>query len=286
MVGMEQIKMSSQSRTKTASVVLPLLLASVATAAQAGDFSMWTDDQKEDFLRGGEVIAIKELKMGVTNSRRATLSRDGVVHGGHFQAINERKPIFQGATGTELDFTDSYQYNVAAYRLDRMINLNLVPVSVLRKIKGKTGAMTWWIEDVQMMELDRHKKGLTPPNQDAWNDQMYNIRVFNELVYNVDPNLGNVLITDAWLPRPIDFTRAFRRMKNLRAPKNLQRIDRRVYEGLKGLTIEALRSELGDYLPKTATSAILARRDVVVALFDDRIAARGESAVICDRPGH
>ena len=276
----------SSKRIAVAAVVAPLLFAAVMTAAQEPNFTQWTDEQKEDFLRSAEVIATKELKIGVTNSKRATVSRSGVVHGGHFQAIDEHKPIFQGASGTETNFTDSYKYNVAAYRLDRMINLNLVPVSVVRRIRRTTGAMTWWIEDVQMMELDRHKKGITPPNQDAWNDQMYNIRVFNELVYNVDPNLGNVLITDDWLPRPIDFTRGFRRMKNLRAPKNLKRVDRRVYEGLKGLTAEALQSELGEYMPKSAIRGILTRRDLIVEFFDKRVAELGAAAVICSRPGH
>jgi hypothetical protein len=281
--------MSNQSyakRIKVAAVVAPLLFTGVLTATQDADFKQWTDEQKEDFLQSAEVIAMKGLKVGVTNSERATLSRGGVVHGGHFQAIDEYKPTHQSASGTEINFTDSYKYNVAAYRLDRMINLNLVPVSVVRKIKGTTGAMTWWIDDVKMMELDRHKKGITPPNLEAWNDQMYNVRVLNELIYNVDPNLGNVLITDDWLPRPIDFTRAFRRMKTLRAPKNLIRVDRRVYEGLKGLTVEALQAELGEYLPKNAIRAILSRRDRMVALFDARIAEHGEAEVVCDRPGH
>ena len=106
------------------------------------------------------------------------------------------------------------------------------------------------------------------------------------MLYNVDPNLGNILITNDWLPRPIDFTRSFRLHKKLRNEENLVRIDRRVYEGLKRLTEDNLTAALGNYVKQSALKALLARRDLVVAFFDQKIATDGEPAVICDRPGH
>ena len=256
------------------------------TARAHDGFGQWTDDQKEEFLRTAEVASLERLKIGVTRSQRATLSSQAVTHDAHFQSIDEFKPVFQGVNGSEPNFTDSYKYNIAAYRLDRMIGLNLVPVSIERKIRGTTGALTWWIDNVKMMELERYKKGITPPNQEDWNDQMYNIRVFNELVYNIDPNLGNVLITNDWLPRPVDFTRAFRRYRQLRAPKNLARVDARVYEGLKRLTQPLLEAELGDYLPPGAIRGLLGRRDRILHEFDLKIAELGEAAVVCKRPEH
>ncbi len=93
--------------------------------------------------------------------------------------------------------------------LDLIINLNMVPVSVERKVARRIGSFAWWVDDMQMMEAERYKKKISPPNQAAWLDQMANVRIFNELVYNTDPNLGNLLITNDWGIRLIDFSRAF-----------------------------------------------------------------------------
>jgi hypothetical protein len=38
---------------------------------------------------------------------------------------------------------------------------------------------------------------------------MYRIRVFDELVYDRDPNLTNVLIGEDWTVWRVDFSRAF-----------------------------------------------------------------------------
>jgi hypothetical protein len=86
----------------------------------------------------------------------------------------------------------------------------------------------------------------------------------------------------------IDFSRAFRLHKELRDPKNLIncRLDHRVYDGLRGLNEESLTQRLRDVLRSHEITAILARRDRILAYFDEQIAQRGAQAVICDKAGH
>ena len=156
-----------------------------------------------------------------------------------------------------------------------------------RRIGRKKAAVTWWVDDVQMMELERIRQEIQPPDLSAWNDQMFNVRVFNELTYNTDANLGNLLITNDWQIRLIDYTRGFRTLKVLRRPKNLTpRIDRRVYEGLRGLDQETLTGVMDGLLTKSQIEGILARRDLILQYFDGEIAQKGEVSVICDLPGH
>ena len=237
-----------------------------------------SDSEKEEFLLNAKVRTRKSLSVGITNSERATLDDGRMRHDAHLQDIDEYKPVFQGAQGTQLNFRDNYIFNVAAYRLDRLINLNMVPVSVERKVAGRTSSVTWWIDDVLMMEKERYQKKIAPRDALGWNDQMYNVRVFNELVANTDPNLGNVLITEDWKIRLIDFTRAFRADKQVRKPENLpHRVDRRVFEGLKALDAESLQSRLGDTLRSSEIKGLLARRDEIVEYFDRLIAQKGEA---------
>ena len=170
-----------------------LLLSTMAQAA-----APTTDEQREQFLLEAEVVKKKGAKAGTTGTSRLTLRHGDITHDAHLQTIDVFKDRFQTASGMELNFRDSYKFNIAAYRLDRLINLNMVPVSVERKAGRGMGSFTWWVDDVQMMEIERYKKKISAPNRAAWLDKMSNVRIFNELVYNTDPNLGNLLITNDW----------------------------------------------------------------------------------------
>lgn len=267
-----------------------LLLSPVLQSQTSGSAASarLSDAEAEKFLLEAKIVKSKEVSTGITGIRRATLSDGRLTHDASVQTVDIRKTSFQTARGTELNFRDSYKYNIAAYRLDRMLNLRMIPVTVERKVGGDTAAVTWWVDDVLMMELERFKKKIEPPNQAVWNDQIYQARIFNELVYNTDANLGNLLITKDWKLAMIDFTRAFRLRKNLRAPKNIAttRIDRRFYNGLGQLSEETLTSNLANVLRKSEIQALLARRDRIVGHFDLEIADKGEAAVICGLPGH
>ena len=247
-----------------------------------------SDAEVEKFLLQAKIIKSKGVSTGTTGTRRATLSDGRLTHDASIQTVDIYKPSFQTARGTELNFRDSYKYNIAAYRLDRMLNLGMIPVSVERKVSGETAAVTWWVDDVLMMELDRFQEKIEPPDQTVCNDQIHQGRIFNELVYNTDANLENLLITKDWKVVIIDFSRAFRIHKKLRAPKNIAntRIDRRFYKGLAQLSEETLTRNLGDVLRKSEVKALLARRDRIVSHFEKEIAKKGEAAVICGMSGH
>ena len=155
---------------------------------------------------------------GVTNSERAKSSDGKIEHDAHIQCVDEAKAEYKTAHGTELNFKDTYKYNIAGYRLDQVLELNMVPVSVERKVAEKTCAVTWWVDDKMFDEVDRVKQGLKPPDLDAWNKQMYIVRVFDQLIDNTDRNLGNLVIDKQWRVWMIDHTRAFRTTTKIRQP--------------------------------------------------------------------
>ena len=129
------------------------------------------------------------------------------------------RPTCSLLAGSEMNFVDSYKYNIAAYTLAEMLGIDdMLPVYVERKWKGEPGSLSWWLP-VKMDEVERHRQKLTPPDPDAWNNQMYKIRVFDQLVYDSDANLTNVLIGEDWKIWRVDFTRAFRLQGKLRRPR-------------------------------------------------------------------
>jgi hypothetical protein len=249
----------------------------------AADESALTKDQIKQFLQTAEVIKNKPSSKGVTHPWRLTLSDGTITHDASFQSIDEHKAENKLESGkVEIGFVDSYKYNIAAYQLAELVGMgDMLPVYVERKWDGKTGSVSWWLP-VKMDEADRVEKKIAIPDayRDKWNEQMAKIRVFDELVYDTDANLTNVLIGEDWTIWRIDFTRAFRTNKDLRAPKDLVKCQRQLFEKLKTLNADELADKTKHYLTKAEVSAVMARRDKIVATFRTLIAAKGESEVL------
>jgi hypothetical protein len=248
--------------------------------AVASDEPTLTKEQIKQFLLSAKVVNSQQSKKGITHPWRLTLSDGTVTHDASFQSIDEHKPVAQLATGAELNFVDSYKYNIAAYELAELIGMDdMLPVYVERKWAGKVGSLSWWLP-VKMDELQRHAQHLSAPDTDAWDNQMYKIRVFDQLVSDSDPNSTNVLIGEDWQIWRIDFTRAFRLNKELKNPKDLVRCDRQLLEKLKALDANALTEKTKGYLTKNEVNAVMARRDKIVAQFQKMIAEKGENEVL------
>jgi hypothetical protein len=246
----------------------------------AADETSLTKEQMKHFLLTAKVVNSRDAKKGVTNTKRLTLSDGTLMHDASFQAIDEHKANMQFATGTELNFVDSYKNNIAAYELAELLGIeDMIPVYVERKWKGQVGSLSWWLP-VKMDEVERHRQKLTAPDADAWNSQMYKIRVFDQLVADADINLTNLLIGEDWKIWRIDFTRAFRLNKELKSPEDLVRCDRQLLEKLKSLDGNQLTEKLRVYLNKEQLKAVMARRDKIVAVFQNLIAGKGERYVL------
>ena len=256
-----------------------LLLAGPSPAATL------TDAERERFLLEAQVVHTHGASTGITGSLRATLRLDGVEHDAHIQTIDVAKSSFMLAWGVELDFRDSYRNNVAAYRLDRLLGLGMVPVTVVRRHADKTAAFTWWVDDVLMSEEQRHAKAINPPDVEAWNGQLYVVRAFDQLIYNFDRNLGNLLVDKDWRVWMIDHTRAFKVFGTLRKPDNLgPRCERQLLAALRRLEEPNLRTVMKDLLNPDQIKGLLARRDAIVAHYEKKIASQGEAAVLYDLP--
>jgi hypothetical protein len=257
----------------------PAPAAPAASAAPARP--EYSDAQIEQFLKSARIVRTRSAQKGVTNSLRATLSDGTITHDAQIQVVDERKTTGPSPQGMEMNFRDSWMFNVAGYRLDRLLGMNLVPVSVERRHNTSPAAFTWWIDDVMMDEGGRLKQKLTSPRPGDWNEQMQMVRVFDQLIYNMDRNLGNLLITKDWNIWAIDHTRAFRVHKSLKTPENVTRCDRQMFERLKQLDKPTLTRELSPYLAGWEIEAILARRDLIV----ERLEKAGPGALFDRRDG-
>jgi hypothetical protein len=239
-------------------------------AAPTAKSAPLSDADIEEFLLKGDVKKTRGAGKGITGSLRATMMYGTLTHDAQIQMIDESKREFKSDKGTEFNFRDSWMFNVAAYKIDRLLGMGMVPVSVKRRWRSNLGAYTWWIDDVMMDEAERLKKKISPPDSARWNEQMQLVRLFDQLIANVDRNLGNLMITGDWTIWPIDHTRAFRTQGQLKTPGNISRCDRQVFARLKQLDKASLKNAVDDSLSGFEIDAILKRRDVIVKMIEQR----------------
>jgi len=263
-----------------AAILFGIAVLAASLASRAQDEPQLTVEQQKEFLLNAKVIKSKETSKGITAPRRCTMSDGRITHDAHFQSINERRSSKDLGGRAEINFVDSYLYNIAAFELAQLVGLGeMMPVTVERKLFGQIGALAWWLP-VQMDELQRIRKKIEPPDPAAWNAQMYSMRVFSQLVYDTDRNLGNVLISKDWKLYMIDFTRAFRLYHDLENPKNLVKCSRELLDRLRKLDRAEVTARTKKYLRPPEIEGVMARRDKIVAYFEKLIAEKGEGQVL------
>jgi len=271
-----------------------ILLLPVATHVQeprAAPSSLITPAEKERFLLQASIVSERQTPER-PYAWRITLD-DGKRK--HDAAVETE----DGTTPTQRN----YRFNVAAYELDKALELHLVAPSVVRTLDGRPASVTWWVDDVAMMERDRREKKIEPPDADRWNNQIQAVRLFDELTANPYRNIGpdrslsatdtgpppdylwmELLITRDWRLWLIDHTATFRTRKQLEHPQSLTRCDRALLGKLRELNKEAFQQKLAKYLSAEQLDVLEARRALLVKHFDEQIARKGESAVLYDLP--
>lgn len=263
--------------------ILLLPVAAKAQEQRVTASSPLTGAEKEEFLLKASIVDQRELYPGAKYSFLVSLNDGKRKHDASVKTED-------GSTPTQRD----YRFDVAAYELDKALELNLVSPSVERTVKGQPAAVTWWVDDVAMTEVGRRRKKIEPPDPDGWNKQVQAVRVFDELISNMYRNVSpvhylstgwdNLLITGDWRILLIDHTRTFRISKQLENPRSLTQCDRILLGKLRGLNKEVLKQKLGKYLAPEQLDGLEARRELLVKHFDEQITSKGEGTVLYDLP--
>ncbi len=245
---------------------MPWCAVFAAAVAASIDPSSWTDAQKEQFLLTARIESVRPAEKGLTHTEKAILTDGRHTHAAHIQTISVYMPLFKGRDGSEeKDFKDSWKFNVAGYRMARLLDLTgMVPVCVERAVGGKPAAVDWWVDGVLMDEKTRKARGIQPPDIARWNRQMDTIRTFDQLIYNMDRSEENLLITKDWQVWMIDHSRSFRKWKTLRNPAAITHCTPDLLERLKALRRREIERDMGSLLTPAEIDGLMARRDLIV----------------------
>jgi hypothetical protein len=221
----------------------------------------------EEFLRTAPFDRFEDTDVGVTRPRHGFFATGGLAGGA---TVKNLRP------GRQRGFFESYRSEIAAYLLDRLLQLDMVPPTVERRLDGDLVSVQLWVDDTDTIKHVQEKK-LRAPNPAAWNRDVYRQRVFDNLVANIDENAGNLLIDRAWRIIKVDHSRCFTEDK---MPFEMTRIDRTMYERIRGLDRATVDRELGEWMEPGTIDSLFERRDRIVKKFQELIAKHGEARVL------
>ncbi|MCB1699382.1 MAG: metallophosphoesterase [Pseudomonadales bacterium] len=236
--------------------------------SMAQRLSGMSDAELEQFMLSAPVVDVKEIDTGVTHPWRVTQQKDGVSVDSLFK-YGDTNPGLQSKSNyvsVRSDDSDRYVYDVSAYKLDRLLDLQMVPTAVITTIKGREGAQSAWVDNA-INERDRLELGTDFEGYCKQYEQ-YRLRViYDILIHNDDRNLTNILWTkDDMMLHFIDHSLAFRSTEQ--RPKQYRKVALLVSDLLRAqlasLNEQNLTRELSPYLHPRQIEAILARRDLIL----------------------
>jgi hypothetical protein len=261
-------------------VVIWLLAAWVPTdaAAQAAPSAApaqcsraWSGHEAEieAALTSGAVSKLEAVPIGVTKPQRGYLPEGGPARRFAWKAL---PPQRRGG------YMESYKAEIAAYHLDRLLDLGMVPPAVERTVEGKIGAAILWIEGATGWNKDAPPRGPEP----GWSKQISRMKLFDQLIANIDRNQGNLLYDADWHLFLIDHSRAFTTRTSLSGIATLGLVDRALWTKIDALTADDLERVLGAWLSTDERRAMLSRRDRMRDVIAKLVKDKGEAGVFLE----
>jgi len=251
------------------------------TASEIAQREEW-----EDFLLTAEIVNFKEIGEGVTKPVRLFLKKGEV----------EGSGVWKNPQGIQLGFLEGWQYEIAAYRMDKLLGLNMIPPTVEREFKGKKGSLQLWVaRQYSLLEIMEKKIPMPTEPDLAINieNRKYLTRAFDALIANEDRTQQNTFYTRDWRMILIDHSRCFRSeekytthllygLNPISSSRALpfRRLPREFVEKIKALTYDSIKKAVGPYLNDKEINAILARRELILKEIDEMIKAVGEAKIL------
>jgi hypothetical protein len=242
------------------------------TAGEKDNQKEMNRSELENYLRTAEITLIERGKIpGRTNAWKITLFDGNQERQAHFKFINFSRPT---------PLADSYIYDLAAYELDKLLDLGRIPPLVIREVDGVTGTLQIRIENCFPLNIQQ-QRNLNPPNAEAFQNSLEELNVFENLVYCERKELDDILIKqENWNVLRVDFGEAFYPSPKLILDQKITRCSKKLFENLIKLDDDVIKSKLKDLLNEDEMSTLVDRKALIIKTIKKLIQDQGEEAVL------
>lgn len=241
--------------------------------SQQTDQEKWKQEEMENYLRKARVVSVrKSPQAGRTAPWRVLLDDGKKQRQGHFKHINRPRPAI---------LANSYKYEIAAYELDKLLELNIVPPVVEREIEGTKGSLQLFLEGC-IKEEQRKRRKLEPPDPESFQNSLEVVNIFENLVHEEECfDSGDILIhLEDWKVCRVDFDMAFSPVPELIPGCRISRCSKKLYEKLLVLDREHVKTKLKPYLNDEEIEALIQRKNIIIEKLQKLIKEKGEEAVL------
>ena len=212
----------------------------------------------ENYLKTAKIDPDRDKRGRRTEAYKVSLD-DGKIKRGGFLKLTDR-------TRPNHPLPDSYKYGIAAYELDKLLDLNLVPPVVEREIEGGKGSLMIYLEG-PLRESDRRRRKIEPPDPKIFENTLEELNVF-------------VLDKVAWKVWRVAFSEAFAPSPELIPGCEITRCSKKLYQNLLKLDDKVLKAKLKHYLNEEEISMLLKRKKIIIEKIKQLIDEKGEESVL------
>lgn len=279
---MNLIQRLTKRKIVSTAIFFTYIFQAILTAGQFTPSEISKRSEWEEYLKNAEILKYEDIGEGITKPFRLYLKMGEI----------EESGCWKNPQGKQQGYLEGWQYEIAAYEMDKLIGLNMVPPTVERKFKNKRGSLQYWVTSV-MSDLDRMESGIQIPSSklDHWNKRKYLTRAFDCLIGNEDRTQQNIRYTEDWRTILIDHSRSFRSSKKLtkqlmygkngiKGQKLFRELPRSFIENIKALSFEKIKEAVGPYLKDKEIQAVLARKKLLLDEVEEMIKEKGEGKVL------
>jgi hypothetical protein len=237
--------------------------------------TLW-QQEIENYLKNAKVCSEKRRVGRRTEAWLLCLTDGKIERRGFFRITNRIRPH---------PLADSYKYDLAAYELNKLLDLNIVPPAVEREIEGKKGSLALLIEGIITEEI-RRNKNIEPPDPQSFEHSLEQLTIFENLTYSNSycgkRDLGDILIMrkEDWKIWRVDFSEAFAPLPELIPECHITRCSKKLFQTLLKLDNDAVKGKLSLYLNEEEINALLQRKNIIIERIQKLIEEKGEEAVL------
>ena len=236
----------------------------------------------ERFLKSAKIIKAEGVGEGITKPIKFFLELGNI----------QKSAVWKNPEGVQKGFKEGWVYEIAAYKLDQLLGLNMVPPTIERSYRLRKGSLQLWVE-LETSELERVEQDIPIPEDkvDFWQKAIYLGRAFDSLIANIDRTQQNIRYTKDWRLILIDHSRSFRKKRvytdqliygkyGLRKTMRFLKLPRLFVKRLRSLDDERIKKAVGSYLSFSERKAVLKRKKLLLKEIDEMIKERGEEQVL------